>query len=239
MLFFAWQPWEARALRVVENTSVCAWSAKWLDGKQVTKTLADYKGYKPHSRDDKKLLSDLWTLLDEADVVVAHNGDRFDVKKLNYRFIIHGLGIPSPYKTVDTLKEIKRVASFDSNRLNELCRQTGIGEKVRTGGADLWFDCLEGDRKAWARMKKYNAHDVVLLEEWYLTLRPWMKQHPNHGAYTGIASCPKCGSTKIQRRGKSRAATRTYDRYQCQSCGSWSQSTESIPEERATVVNAR
>jgi hypothetical protein len=237
MLFYAWQPWEARALKVVENTSMASWSAKWLHGPQITRCLADYKGYKPGSRDDKKLCAELWPLLDEADIVVAHNADRFDVKKINYRFMIHNLGIPSPYKTVDTLKEVKRISGHDENRLNELCRQHGIGQKLRTGGAELWFDCLGGKPAAWARMKRYNARDVFpLLEKWYLFLRPWITTHPNLGTYSGVASCPKCGSVKVQSRGVQRTATRAYQRMQCQACGGWSRGTESI-EGRASLVN--
>lgn len=98
MLFYAWQPWEATALRVVEPTTICCFSAKWLGGKQITKAISDYKGYKPGKRDDKDLLKDLWKLLDEAEIVVAHNGDKFDVKKINYRFMVNGITPPSPYK---------------------------------------------------------------------------------------------------------------------------------------------
>jgi hypothetical protein len=241
MLFYAWQPWEARALKVVQNTSLASWSAKWLGGKQITRCLADYPGYRPGSRNDKKLMAELWPLLDEADIVVAHNGDRFDVKKINYRFMIHGFGPPSPYRTVDTLREAKKVSAHDENRLNELCRQHGIGQKLRTGGADLWFDCLEqGKPSAWAKMKKYNARDVFpLLEKWYLFLRPWMKNHPAHGAYTDIASCSRCGSTKLQPRGYAYARTRVYRRFRCASCGGWDQSTEAEPGRRASLVGAR
>ena len=237
MLFYAWQPWEARALKVLEDTSVCAWSAKWLGGRQITKCLADYKGYKAHSRDDRKLLAELWPLLDEADIVVAHNGKRFDVKKLNYRFMVLGLGVPSPYQVVDTLLEIKKVASFDSHRLNDLSQSLEIGQKVRTGGADLWFDCIEGKPAAWKRMKVYNARDVALLERLYLKIRPWMQGHPNMGLFSGLSCCPKCGSVKLQARGWARSSTRSYQRFHCQACGGWAKGTESFRDKRASLTN--
>lgn len=230
MLFYAWQPWEANALRIIEDTSICCWSAKWLGGKQFTRSLADYKGYKPGGRNDKKLLEDLWTLLDEAEIVVAHNGDRFDVKKINYRFMVHGMKPPSPYKTVDTLKEYRKLAAFDSNKLNDLSRVRGIGAKIRTGGADLWFDCLAGDLAAWKHMKQYNAHDVVLLEEHYLKLLPWMRNHPNVAAGFGPNVCPKCQSTRLQRRGFGKSRTTTYQRYQCLACGGWCRDHQNLIE---------
>jgi hypothetical protein len=236
LLMYCWQPWEASALKIVQDTSIASFSAKWLDGKMVTKCLADYKGYKAGSRDDRALLDDLWALLDEADIVIAHNLDRFDAKKITYRFMVHGMKPPAPYQASDTLKEVKKVASFDSHRLNELCRLRNIGQKVRTGGADLWFDCIAGDAKAWKRMKKYNAHDVRLLEGWYLDLLPWMKSHPNVGMWSDRACCPKCGSTRLQSRGIARNKTTAYTRYQCRYCGSWSRSAKNLKEHRAEVV---
>jgi ribosomal protein S27AE len=239
MLYYAWRPYDDRAIRVVENTSVASWSAKWIGGKQITRCLADYDGYKPHSRDDRALLSDLWPLLDEAHIVIAHNGERFDKKKINYRFMVHQMGVPSPYSVVDTLREVKGVASFDSHRLNELTRQLGIGQKIRTGGADLWFDCLEGKASAWRKMKQYNARDVApLLEDFYFELLPWMKRHPNHGAYTGISSCPKCGSTRLMPHATAVATTRRYQQFVCGECGNWARSSEKMGG-RTAVVNAR
>lgn len=238
VLMYSWTIWEASALKVVEPTSVACISAKWLGGKQETMALPDFKGYRPHGRSDKKLLEWMWALLDEADWVIAHNGKRFDFKKLNARFMAHHISPPSPYTKIDTLEEVKKVAAFDSHRLNDLCRQLDIGQKMRTGGSDLWFDCLEGDGAAWKKMKKYNARDVVLLEKLYLELRPWMTGHPNHGMFTGISSCPKCGSTKLQMRGRARCVTTSYQRFQCMSCGGWSRSSERVGE-RASLVNAR
>lgn len=239
MLFYAWEAYEARALRVVENTSVASFSAKWLGGKHITRCIADYKGYKPGDRDDRALMVDVWEMLNRADFVVAHGGKRFDRRKLNYRFMFHRLGPPAPFVLIDTLHEVRRASSWDSHKLNELCRQLEIGEKLRTGGADLWFDCLAGKKSAWAKMKKYNARDVApLLEGVYLELRPWINSHPNFGVFTNTSVCPKCGSGKLNREGKRRTLTCVYDRFRCMSCGGWCQSVASDPSEKASLKNA-
>lgn len=221
ILGFVWQTWEANVLKVVEDTSIACYSAKWLQGKQVTRALSDYPGYRPGKRDDKKLLQDLWQLLDEADIVVAHNGDRFDVKKINYRFMVHGMRPPSPYRTVDTLKEVKKVSSFDSHKLDELSRLLEHDRKVHTGGFSLWEGCMAGDASSWNKMKEYNAYDVILLEKLYLRLLPWMKGHPNVATGYGPDVCPKCQSTDLIRRGMGLNKTTAYQRYQCRSCGAW------------------
>ncbi len=236
MLFYAWQAWEASALRIVEDTAICSFSAKWLGGKQITRALCDYRGYRPGSRDDRKLMDDLWPLLIKAERVVAHNLDGFDDKKANFRFMIHGIAPPSPYQHIDTLKEVRKVSGHDSNKLNELCRVHGIGQKVKTGGQDLWFDCLGGDTRAWARMKKYNAHDVRLLEPVYLLLRPWMKTHPNVAANDERPCCPKCGSSRMHRDGYTTTRDGRYVAYECQSCGGWARDAKA--ESRAVLRNA-
>lgn len=164
----------------------------------------------------------MWKLLAEAHIVVYQNGDKFDRKKLNTRFAHAGLGPPPPFQTVDTFKTFKSVFGFDVNSLDEVCRFFGIGRKIRTGGKELWFDCIDGDMAAWAKMKKYNANDVApLLEEIYLRILPWIKNHPNLGLYTGTTCCPKCGSRMLQARGFARTSAATYRRYQCQACGGW------------------
>ena len=63
-----------------------AW--KWADEKKVhCKALCDYPGYAKNKTDDTPLIKDLWKLFDEADILIAHNGDRFDRRKANSRFL--------------------------------------------------------------------------------------------------------------------------------------------------------
>lgn len=219
----AWQTFQTDAVKVESSWYMLAWSAKWQGGKQVTKCLADYPGYDPTSEDDKALVTELWELLDKADIVIGHNGDRFDIKKTNARCIIHGLNPPEPYKTVDTLKVAKRHFAFHSNRLNELGKVLGVGQKVSTGGFELWDACMRGDLKAWNRMKKYNAQDVRLLEAVYERLKPWIGSHPNIALMSGLESgCPNCGGTDLVHRGFAYTRTGKSRRYRCKVCGAYS-----------------
>jgi hypothetical protein len=166
-------------------------------------------------RDEKELLECLHTLLDIADVVVAHNGDSFDIKKINARFIIHKFRPPSPYRTVDTKKEAKKIAAFDSNSLNNLGLDLSEGEKIKHRGFDMWEGCMAGNKRDWADMKRYNKKDVDLLARIYLRLRPWMKTHPLE-----FEAC-RCGSNSAQKRGHRRTKKKRFVRLQCNDCGSW------------------
>jgi hypothetical protein len=220
-------------LKQIEDTVICCVVAKWLDGKSVTLALADFKGYKPGSRDDKQLCLALWKLMDEAEIVVAHNGDRFDVKKINARFIHHKMKPYSPIRTIDTYKQAKAIGGFDKNRLDYLGQFLGCGRKLETGGKELWFACLDGDEKAWRRMKRYNAQDVRLLEAIYRELLPWMK---NPASTSEGTECPRCRSLNLKARGFARNRTARYQRFQCDDCGGWCRESTAQRDEKRYVA---
>ena len=50
----------------------------------------------------------------------------------------------------------------------------GVGAKVKHSGFELWIDCMDGDKKAWAEMKRYQIQDVQLLDKLYEVLIPWL-----------------------------------------------------------------
>lgn len=220
-LIYAWTLWEANALKVVKPWNILCFSWKWLgDKKTHVASLYEY------GEDEEKLIGILWQLFDQADIIVAHNGDRFDIRKSYAKFIEYGLTPPSPFKSVDTLKVARRFFKFDSNKLDSLGEYLHLGRKVKTGGFDLWDRCMQKDPKAFQLMERYNKKDVELLEKVYLKLRPYMQGHPNYNMFSGTNhSCPNCGSNKIQRRGYSYSRTTKYQRWQCLSCFSWHQST--------------
>lgn len=232
-VIYAWGRYEQNAVDMVEDWYMMSFSAKWLDQKKVvTYALPDFARYKKDKKDDYSLVQQARDLLDEADIVIGHNGDEFDIKKMNTRMLIHGIKQPSPYKSVDTKKLARRSFRFDSNKLDELGRQLGLGRKIDNGGFDLWKRCMAGELTAWKEMKKYNEQDVYLLEKIYLTLRSWSSTGPNLNVYMGTThNCPKCGVDDLKRRGVAYTKTQKYQRFQCGSCHGWSSGDrEPIPK---------
>jgi DNA polymerase elongation subunit (family B) len=223
IIMAAWTVWDANAVWVERDTYIMCFAAKWLGDKK-TKTYAqpDYPLYKKDKHSDKALCQTLHDLLSEADIVVAHNGDAFDIKKINSRLIVNGYSPPSPFKTIDTLKVARRAFKFDSNKLDNIGRYLNEGRKIPNTGAALWRGCVNGDLKSWATMKRYNAQDVDLLEKVYERVKPWAVSHPNMNLYGALhASCPVCQSGNIQRRGTYVAKSARYQKLSCQSCGHW------------------
>lgn len=174
---------------------------------------------------EKNLLKVIHGLLSECSVAIAHNGDKFDFKKLNTRFLHHGLTPPAPYKTIDTRSVARRFFGFASNSLNDLAKEFGIGEKVHHEGFPLWKKCMAGDKAAFKKMKRYNIQDVDLLEKIYLRFLPWIKSHPNVSDGSG---CPKCESKNIQYRGTVTTQAAVYRKFQCNNCRGWGKERKSV-----------
>lgn len=218
----SWTIWDTNLIHVIEPTFILCYAIKWA-GQETVKThaLCDYPGYKRNKACDKALLSELWKALDKADIVVAHNGDAFDIKKINSRLLVHGFEPPSPYKTIDTLKIARKHFKFDSNKLDNIGLYLQVGRKLPHTGKDLWLGCMSGDARAWRTMRRYNAQDVRLLESVYEKVKPWASSHPDLRAYTGRTGCPVCKSQKVQCRGFNVAKIRKTQRMQCQDCGHW------------------
>lgn len=208
--------------QVFQDFYVLCWAAAWAGDDHIWCDALHYhkSHYRKNPSCDKKVLQSLWKLLDEADYIVAHNGDRFDVPKLNARFIQVGLRPPSTYQQIDTLKMAKESFRFSSNRLDDLGQQLGVGRKLDTGGFSLWKQIvIDGDLKAFDKMVDYNIQDIELLEAVYHKLKPWSKRHPNIRLITDEMACNSCGSTKIMKNGYYNTNTQKYRKYRCSDCG--------------------
>jgi len=214
---------------IVKDQTVLCGAWKWLGDKKTHFVCVD-----PADVDnDLEVTQTLRDIVSEADVIVHHNGDRFDVKKLNARVIYHGLEPIPQLKTVDTLKEVRKIASFSSNTLDFLGGRLVGDSKIATSYA-LWLDILTGDlytrTAALKAMVKYNKKDVTLLEDVYLRLRPYIKNHPNMNLFvdSDVEMCPNCGGKHLQRRGFYTTLKGKYQRLQCTDCGAWTKSGKSV-----------
>jgi uncharacterized protein YprB with RNaseH-like and TPR domain len=194
---------------------ICA-AWKWFGEKEVHCVAVD----PANPTDDGNVVRTLHAVLSEADVVVAHNGDKFDMKKFKTRALAHGLPPLPSIQSIDTLKVAKKNFGFTSNRLDYLGKFLGVGRKIKTE-YDLWLDILEGDEKALAKMVRYNKYDVVLLEKVYKALRPYMTNHPNTGLFTEDPKvCPICGAGLVKRGFRYHRTTKR-QQYQCKRCGGY------------------
>lgn len=169
-------------------------------------------------------------LYDEADIVVAHNGNKFDFKVIRGRMLINRLPPPKTVKTIDTLLMAKTV-KFNSNKLEAICKQLELGSKIKTSGIKLWIDAISGNQKALNVMRKYNMHDVHLLKEVYIDLAPYYSAAPNFGVYydDGKVHCPVCGSHDVKLTdNKVYTKVAAYEETVCNTCGARSRNRQNV-----------
>lgn len=222
ILGYTWGLWEQNVIHVVNDWKLLTVSWTWYgSGEYNAKQLCDFKGYKKGSLDDSELALFVRDLLNEADYSVAHNGNAFDVKKVNAKFAEHGIIPPAPHTQIDTLMIARRNMKMSSNKLDHLGNIFGVGRKIKHSGFDLWLRCMAGEKAAWEEMREYAVQDVVLLEQVFEKLLPWTKGI-NYGLFKEGDVCHNCGSSKLRQEGQFKTQTTSKPAFVCLDCGSWS-----------------
>lgn len=231
-LAYVWGLWDQNVglNQLVEHVHMMCWVGKWYDSKQPI-------FYSEHKDGREAMIRAAHHALDEADIVVTYNGDRFDIKHLNREFAELGLAPPSPFRSIDLFKTVKKEFAFTSNKLDNIAQRLGLPGKLSHTGFDLWVGCMRGDEKSWELMERYNRKDVVITEKLYDRLRPWIKNHPHLAMFTGEEwACPSCGFSDLSNNRKGEAFTyvQRYKKYQCPKCGAWVRSNVRLQDPTRT-----
>lgn len=208
---------------------------KWLGEKEVhTLRFEDYNGYTNTGTGytDKYLLKAATKVMEKADLMVAHFGDRFDRPFVNGRLAINSLPPIPTTKQVDTCLLAWKHFNFHSNRLKDLakflkCKQ----RKEENEFPDWWLQALRGGKlakRALDLMEHYNKQDVRTLEEIYLRLRPF----ENKPLKLFDKGCRLCGSPVKYDGGHTRTKEKVYKRFKCTNkvCGYWDRDTKAVKE---------
>lgn len=207
--------------QVIQPTRVLCFAAKWQHDNKVM-------FFSEWGDGDHGMIAAMHSLLDEADIVVSYNGKSFDIPHMNREMLEWGMVPPAPYAHVDLYQTVKRQFKFLSGKLDWVSQRLLDNEKLATNFG-LWRGVLDGEGKAQRQMAKYNKHDVVLTEQLYELVLPWIPNHPSIALIDGKAhACPSCGSDHVQKRGEYRTRVSTFQRYQCNECGAWSRAAKSV-----------
>lgn len=205
--------------QVMKHSEILSFAAKWLGSEQMVYV-------DTHFWSERYMLETLNRYLDEADIVITHNGNKFDLPRIRARSLVHGLLPPSPYRKIDTYLACKTFMGFDSNSLESIAKVLKCTPKHKHNrkfhGFRLWAQVLAGNPEAWEELQEYNKQDVLTTEEVYLKLRPYIANHPNISTTEEEVVCPKCGGKHVQRRGFYQTNSGKYQRFRCNSCGGWS-----------------
>ena len=201
---------------------------KW-EGTRRAKCLSlwDYKdfGRSRFSLSDKSLCEDFRKIIDEADAIIGHYSDRFDIPFVNSRFLLHNIPPIRGIAQVDTWKLARYNVKLTSNRLKNIGKFLDVKEKKGdNGGWATWLDIVSRIPKysnpAQRKMVKYCKQDVLALESIFEELRPFAKNLPNCNLWSVGQVCHSCGSFSLQGWGYRYTNLTRYRRYRCTECGS-------------------
>lgn len=247
--FFWGHTYQTDIIKVLRPQFVLSYAYQWADEKKIHfRGLRDYPEYKTNLENDFFLLKDLQKLMDEADVIIAHNGDKFDIRVIQGRFIRYRIPPSSPFRTIDTLRVCQREFRIESNRLAFVADYLGIGTKLPHTGLDLWERCMKGEDEAWDTMEQYNVHDIYLLREVYNVIKPYIKNHPNLAIYklphltpvpAEAPACPTCQSTHTKRVEPFVANARKYPQFKCNDCGKYWHGTSAFKQARVVTTTRK
>lgn len=239
LVSYLWNRWQKFIPdeQIIEDWYVISWAAKWLFEDEVMSAIVTPQ--EAVARDDQRVIKALWDLMNEADVLIAHNGIKFDVKIMNGRFFKHGLDLPTPYQVIDTFQHAVRRFRLPSSGLNYIAKYLGLPQKKPTD-FKLWIDCMKGDEKSLQRMDEYCCQDVRVLEDVYLAMRKYIQPHPNFGLYieSDVEVCPVCGSDELEKVGTYATTVNLYDTYRCKCCGSLTRSRQSTLKSRQHITSS-
>lgn len=224
-------------IREPRTTIVCA---KWYDEPDVLR----FAEWDPGGRG--RFLKRVHALMAQADIIVGHNVDRADIPWLKGDFYLPRIGhkhrpnLPPlpPFKTVDTLKVLRRElgsgAPFKS--LAAATQILGLPTKTDAYDREAMERAVAGSVEDRERETDYCAGDVVATQWLYDWCRPHIKNHPALFAPGAdpLRTCNRCGHDTEPIPRRYLANVLTYSMRRCTSCGAHSRL--SIEPERMSIV---
>lgn len=120
--------------------------------------------WKTRRSNDKAVVRALRDTLDEFDVLVAHNGLRFDLPFIRTRLAKWGLKTLPDKKLVDPVQLARNKLRMSYNSLDKLAGYLGCNSKTEVEG-NMWLKAaLDGDRRAMNYIVRHCVEDVKTLE---------------------------------------------------------------------------
>lgn len=209
---------------ILKESRVVMIGYKWAHEDTVNVlNIRDYSDTLSFKEGEPKLLKEWLKIVEQADMVVAHYGAKFDKRRLQAALIQNKLPPMPDVLMYDTLAVAKRIFKFESNSLDHIGKVLKLGRKDKLPN-DIWLDVLQKDERAYETLEKYNIQDVLLLEAVYNAIKSYDTKHPHlHTTSPHSEACPVCGSSNVVNRGFTRTRLCIYQRVKCNSCGKWSQ----------------
>lgn len=211
---------ESTGLNATFGTILCiGW--KFLgESKVYCPTILDHS--KDNLLDDKGLVRQFSEVYETADYAVGHYASRFDVPMIQSKLLKYKLSPLPPVPLIDTWRVLRDNFKLHNNRLATAQGFLNLPHSKTPLDFDAWLQASHGHKPSLRKIVEHCRLDVLVLEEAFIRLRPWIRNEPSRSLFDpSNGTCVSCGSDKLQRRGFLTARTRRYQRYQCTACGRW------------------
>lgn len=156
------------------------------DGEVKVLRADSYPAWNTSRSCDAAICRDLRNEMEKYDIVIAHNGTRFDVPFMMTRFLKWGIKWGQP-KIVDPVRIARRYLKLGSNSLKSVCHHFGIQGKTECIG-DQWmeakFDRGPSNKKAMNYVVEHCIADVDILEKVTLKVKHLSPRIGNFGSDT-------------------------------------------------------
>lgn len=132
---------------------------------------------------DKELVKRVMALVKAHDIIVAHNGARFDLPFLRTRALHWGLRPLREVKLVDPLQIAWRKFKLRSNRLGAVADHLGVADKKTPLDMSVWASAtLTGSRKSMNLIVEHCEADIRVLSAVLEHVKPFIRQLDDRGS---------------------------------------------------------
>lgn len=203
-----------------QKTEILCVCWKFLGDRTVSKLSWNMK-----TRDSSQLVKEFTKVVESADVVIAHNGDSFDIKHLNAQRLMNNQDPINWPTSEDTLKNFRKVFNLPSHRLDYISKIL-LGAGKAPMNFDDWVQIVENRSKTHMdKMVRYCQRDVRLLERVFKKASKFfpVKAHRGVIAKADRDACPHCASDHVVIRGYNIKKVGKYQALQCRDCSHYFQ----------------
>jgi uncharacterized protein YprB with RNaseH-like and TPR domain len=133
--------------------------------------------------EDLQIVRETAELLSEHDVIVAHNGTRFDIPFLRTRMLKHKLPRLPDIKQVDPCSILFRKFRMRSNSLASAIDFLGLRDKKTPLSMQTWVQAtMNGSHNAMDKIVQHCVQDVKALEGVFNAVKPYVRVLDDRGS---------------------------------------------------------
>jgi uncharacterized protein YprB with RNaseH-like and TPR domain len=133
--------------------------------------------------DDKELVKQVCKLVRDHDIIVAHNGNRFDIPMLRTRALRWRLSPLREVKLVDPCSIAYRKFKLRSNSLGRIADYVGIADRKTPLDMSVWADVmLNGSKSGMNKIVEHCEADIRVLRGILDFVKPFVKVFDDRGS---------------------------------------------------------